>query len=113
MNLNQSQREKLEAATGLGNDVTFEYPDTGTESKGKIVGEVSTIIDHYKNVIQQIELNEQHNDGSKFVYRFAYYVYSTKTNGVVWAQRPLVLSTQECRDLLEKAREQKWEGFTL
>jgi hypothetical protein len=107
MNLTESQRRELEMASGREKQVTFEYPDTGTERKGTIVGEVSSIISHYKNVIQRIRLNEPHEDGSKFVYRFAYYVYSAKANGVVWAQRPLVLSSQQCQDLFAKARKER------
>lgn len=73
--------------------------------------EVSTITRHYKNVIQQIKLHEPHEDGSEFIYRFAYYVYSTKSNSVVWAQRPLVLSTKESQELLAKARANNWDAF--
>jgi hypothetical protein len=111
MDLNENQRQELEAATGQGMEVTFEYPETGVEGKGTVVDEVYNITRHYKNLIQQIKLHQPHEDGSKFIYRFAYYVYSQKSNSVVWAQRPLVVSSTECQDLLEKARAKKWDAF--
>jgi hypothetical protein len=112
MKLNKKQRKQLEDASCLGKRVKFVYPETGeTWSDGRVVGEVENIGGggHYKSVLQKIDPGEQYPDGSRFAYRFGYYVYSFRAKRVIWAQRPLLASAKELKDLLNQARAKGWD----
>jgi hypothetical protein len=109
MKLNGQQNKQLEKASCIGKEVKFVYPESGETTWGKVVDEVSTITSHYKNILQRIGLPEAHEDGSKYAYRFGYYVYSFKAKRVIWAQRPLLVTSKECQDLLAQARKKGWD----
>lgn len=110
MKLNKNQSNQLRAASGIGKRVKFVYPDSGSILQFRIVDEVSNIVGPYKNILQQLELvDDEWEDGSKYSYRFAYYVFSFRSRRVVWAQRPLLVSSKDCQDLLSKARARGWD----
>ena len=111
MKLNKAQRKQLEVASCKGKRVRFVYPETGeTWSDGRVVDEVEKIGGHYKCVLQMIDAgDDEYPDGSRFGYRFGYYVYSTKAKRVIWAQRPLLASAKELKDLLNQARAKGWD----
>jgi hypothetical protein len=110
MKLNKAQQKQLEDASCKGKRVKFVYPETGeTWSDGRVVDEIENIGGHYKSVLQQIDPGEKYPDGSRFGYRFGYYVYSAKVKRVIWAQRPLLASAKEFQDLLDQARAKGWD----
>ena len=113
MKLTNSQRKQLAEATCKGKTVKFVYPD-GENWSGKVVDEVEDMGEYYKSVLQRIEPDEGYgpfNDGSRCAYRFGYYVYSLKSERIVWAQRALMVSSKECQHLLAEAEKRGWEAF--
>src|SRR5262249_30531821 len=98
MKLTKHQRHQLEQASRIGKPVKFVYPGSGKELMGIVVDEVCNYTENYKNVLQKIETDLEYHDGSTHLYRFGYYVYSFKAQGVRWSQRPLVVTSKQCQD---------------
>ena len=109
--LNERQRRQLEEASCLHKRVKFVYPESGESIWGTIVDEISDLGGIYKSVLQKIEPDEgnEHEDGSKFSYRFGYYVYNFNHQRAFWTNRPLVDSSKTYQRLLAEARKRGWD----
>lgn len=105
MKLTKSQRTQLEQASGLNKLVKFDYEDSGKVWVGRVVGEVSNYGGAYKNVLQKIVDEE---DESKVHFRFGYYVFSAKAGRPMWIPQSLMVTKEQCQDLLEQARGLQW-----
>ncbi len=107
--LNNDQRKRLEAKSGIGKFVKFKDKKTRkTTLMGVVRDEVYILVGDYKHLIQRIEKDAGYWDGSKFGYRTGYYTYDKGGKRILWGQYTQFLTEREYRTLLNKAEAKGW-----
>ena len=107
--MNDEQRKRLEAKSGVGKTVTFKDKRTGEAVPwGTVTDEVSIIVGDYKHLIQRIERKEGYWDGSRVGYRTGYYTYDKEGKRILWGQYTQFLTEREYNKLLNKAKAKGW-----
>jgi hypothetical protein len=87
--MKRAELERLENATGIGNDVKPKYKGKPSNYVlGTIDDEVSVIDDDYNHVIQRIKLDKKTAEewGVNRAYRHGYFTLSKKRRRLTWGQ---------------------------
>jgi hypothetical protein len=114
--MTKKERSLLEAKSGIGKPVVFKIKGkSGKTEWGKVVDEVSVIVNDYKHLIQQIELGpalkKPDSSDHKFAYRTAYYTLAAKSRKPVWGQYATLLFEEDYQRLAHLAHEKGWFGL--
>jgi hypothetical protein len=105
--------QRLELATRVGKEVWLNERSSGMPILWGIVeDEVGLVVDDAKHVIQRIRLAKDVSwDESEYGYKTGSFTIDARTGSVKWAQYSQVVSEQEYRELLTKARAKGWPVF--
>ena len=97
----------------IGRPVTFKNKGvTGCWTVGRVVDEVYKIVGEYKHLIQKIEFESGVSwDGSTHAYRTGYYTFEHGKKNIKWGQYTQLLTENEYKDLLKKAKDRGWQLF--
>lgn len=105
--------QRLESASRIGKEVWLNERNSGMPILWGIVeDEVGVVVDDAKHVIQRIRLaKDASHDGSEYGYKTGAFTIDPRTGSVKWAQYSQVVSEQEYRDLLARAKAKGWPVF--
>lgn len=111
--MTEEQTRKLENLSMIGRNVHFKIKGMNEKAVyGKVVDEVYLIVEDYKHLIQKIKITHEFWKRSEYGYRTGYYTWDAHKRRIVWGQYTQVLTQEEYKELLAKAKERKWEIFS-
>ena len=95
--------ERLENLNNIGKEISGKVKGTQIkESNGKIIDEVSHLVDENKYVIQKIKI------GNTISYRIGYYTCDANYTKLYYGESSPIMKRSDFEKLIDKGKEKGW-----